>query len=68
MKGVGQTAPAENAFAKFRKMTVPLGKGAPTNEMGCSLMYNEFIVYDVAQVKIEYLIKCKFNYPNRGFF
>ncbi|XP_001604917.1 poly [ADP-ribose] polymerase isoform X2 [Nasonia vitripennis] len=27
-----------------------------------SLLYNEFIVYDVAQVKIEYLVRLNFNY------
>ena len=27
-----------------------------------SLLYNEFIVYDVGQVNIKYLLKLKFNY------
>lgn len=27
-----------------------------------ALHYNEFVVYDVAQVKIKYLVKMKFNY------
>ncbi len=57
--GVGQTIPSDTVT--FRKMKVPLGKGGPSNELGCSLMYNEFIVYDVTQIKIEYLIRCKFN-------
>ncbi len=61
-KGVGKTAPPDSTHIQFRKMKVPLGKGEPTNELGCSLLYNEFIVYDVAQSQIEYLLKCKFHY------
>ncbi len=57
--GVGMTAPSETVT--FKKMTVPIGKGAPTKEDGCHLMYNEFIVYDVAQIKIEYLVRCTIN-------
>jgi len=60
--GVGSTAPGEKTHIKFRNMTVPLGPGLPTNEMGCSLLYNEFIVYDVSQVKIEYLVNLKFKH------
>lgn len=64
--GVGSTAPPESSFQKFRKMSVPLGVGKPTNEKGCGLLYNEFIVYDVAQAQIEYLVNCKF--VNKSFF
>jgi len=67
-KGVGQTAPSEDSNVTFRKMTVPLGVGKATNEKGCSLMYNEFIVYDVAQVEIEYLVRCKFSYKSPSLF
>lgn len=31
---------------------VPCGKPVPTKVSGTSLLYNEFIVYDVAQVSI----------------
>ncbi len=64
-KGVGQTAPGESTAVKFRNMVVPIGPGVPTNELGCSLLYNEFIVYDVNQVKIEYLVNLKFKYGGR---
>eukprot|EP01022_Parablepharisma_sp_SALTPOND_P023167 TRINITY_DN480_c0_g1_i2.p1 TRINITY_DN480_c0_g1~~TRINITY_DN480_c0_g1_i2.p1 ORF type:complete len:963 (-),score=64.22 TRINITY_DN480_c0_g1_i2:10195-13083(-) len=64
--GVGQTGPGKNTAVKFRNMVVPIGPGVPTNEMGCSLLYNEFIVYDVTQVKIEYLVNLKFKY--KGHF
>lgn len=59
--GVGRTAPDPKEYKEFRGMTVPLGKGIESNGTNCSLLYNEFIVYDVAQVKIEYLVQCKFN-------
>ena len=29
---------------------------------GLSLQYNEYIVYDVSQIKMRYLAKIKFNY------
>jgi hypothetical protein len=32
------------------------------------LRYNEFIVYDVAQIKIKYLLRTKFNYVKGGFW
>jgi hypothetical protein len=30
------------------------------------LIYNEFIVYDVAQIKIKYLLRINFNYGDTG--
>lgn len=60
--GVGSTAPAKSANETFRGMTVPTGKGVPSGETGCSLLYNEFIIYDTKQAQIEYVVKCKFNY------
>jgi poly [ADP-ribose] polymerase len=44
---------------------VPLGKGVSTgvkNPRGFTLMYNEFIVYDTAQVKFKYALKVRFNH------
>lgn len=44
---------------------VPLGKPKDTgvdNPSGYTLNYNEFIVYDVSQVKLKYLVKVKFNF------
>ncbi|XP_063621514.1 poly [ADP-ribose] polymerase [Cydia splendana] len=40
---------------------VPLGK-PQTRDINTSLLYNEFIVYDVAQVNVKYLLQMKFNY------
>ena len=46
--------------------TIPMGTGTKA-ELGkygekSSLLYNEYIVYDVAQVRLQYLVKFKFNY------
>lgn len=39
------------------KVEVPLGKPAPTKVSGTTLLYNEYIVYDVAQVILDPFIK-----------
>lgn len=41
---------------------VPLGKPVQCNIPGAALLYNEFIVYSVEQVKMKYLLKVKFNH------
>lgn len=40
---------------------MPVGKGVPTGAKG-SLLYNEFIVYDTAQIQMKYLLRLKFEY------
>lgn len=62
VKGVGRTAPDPNATIALDGVDVPLGKGVNTNIDDTSLLYNEYIVYDVAQVNLKYLLKTKFNY------
>lgn len=62
VKGMGRTAPDPNATVTLEDVQVPLGKGAHTNIDDTSLLYNEYIVYDVAQVNLKYLLKIKFNY------
>ena len=66
VKGLGKTAPDPNDKATlFGDVTVPYGKGVPTganNPKGFTLQYNEFIVYDLAQIRVRYLLKCKFNF------
>lgn len=61
-KGCGKTAPdgGENVGDVF----VPNGIGKNTNISSSSLLYNEFIVYDVAQIKSKYLLRMKFDYKN----
>ncbi|XP_061603098.1 poly [ADP-ribose] polymerase 1 [Cololabis saira] len=62
VKGLGRTAPDPNATANLEGVQVPLGKGVNTNIDDTSLLYNEYIVYDVAQINMKYLLKIKFNY------
>lgn len=62
VKGLGRTAPDPAATVQLDGVDVPLGKGMSTNINDTSLMYNEYIVYDTAQVNLKYLLKLKFNY------
>ncbi|XP_013855625.1 poly [ADP-ribose] polymerase 1 [Austrofundulus limnaeus] len=62
VKGLGRTAPDPNATTSLNGVQVPLGKGVHTNIDDTSLLYNEYIVYDVAQINLKYLLKIKFNY------
>lgn len=63
VKGVGQTYPDPMQSA-FTPDFVEIPFGTPTVDLSLSssLLYNEYIVYDVAQVKVKYLFKLKFNY------
>ena len=67
-KGVGRTAPdPKNAVTKDG-VVIPMGPGAATNVAGTHLLYNEFIVYDIAQIRIKYLLRTRFNYKSGGFW
>ena len=50
-------------------LVVPMGKltressGAPR-----SLLYNEYIVYSVDQIRQRYMLKVQFNYKRGGFW
>lgn len=62
--GRGLTHPDPTKVHKTKDgVEVPYGPGVPAQLPGqSSLLYNEFIVYDVAQVKAQYLIRMKFKY------
>ncbi|XP_041376216.1 poly [ADP-ribose] polymerase 2-like [Gigantopelta aegis] len=66
VKGVGRIAPDPKSHKTLDDgTTVPIGKGIDMkikNPTGYTLNYNEFIVYDVAQIKPRYLLKVKFHY------
>mmetsp|Transcript_12582 Transcript_12582/g.18336 ORF Transcript_12582/g.18336 Transcript_12582/m.18336 type:complete len:83 (+) Transcript_12582:467-715(+) len=62
-KGFGRNAPPESTYVDLDGCKVPLGEGKPTNSSG-SLLYNEYIVYDVAQIKMKYLFKMRFDYKH----
>uniref|UniRef100_A0A6F9DN94 Poly [ADP-ribose] polymerase n=1 Tax=Phallusia mammillata TaxID=59560 RepID=A0A6F9DN94_9ASCI len=68
VKGVGSTTPDKSTYTTHDGAEVPMGKGAQTDltdfKDGTSLLYNEYIVYDVAQVNLKYLVKFKFQYDS----
>ena len=52
--------PAQSYFTKDG-VEIPLGKELKTTKYS-SLLYNEYIVYDVSQINIRYLVKMKFDH------
>nr|XP_053644979.1 poly [ADP-ribose] polymerase 1-like [Cherax quadricarinatus] len=62
-KGMGRNCPdPSQALVLEDGVEVPLGKGVPSNVKNSSLLYNEYIVYDVAQINAKYLLKLNFKY------
>ncbi|KAJ6680147.1 DNA LIGASE [Salix purpurea] len=64
-KGVGKTAPdLSDAKALEDGVVVPLGK--PKEQQGTkgSLLYNEYIVYSVDQIRMRYVVQVNFNYKH----
>ncbi len=41
---------------------VPMGKSKNADIGHTSLLYNEYIVYDTAQIQIKYMIQTKFHF------
>ncbi|XP_076248590.1 poly-(ADP-ribose) polymerase [Calliopsis andreniformis] len=62
--GRGQTQPDPECVYKLKDgIEVPYGPPVPAKlPKKSQLLYNEYIVYDVAQVKARYLLKMKFKY------
>ena len=71
-KGEGkiQPDPKNETNLDFDKdVMIPMGPAVESNDPKYYLRYNEFIVYDIAQIKIRYLLRLKFNYNNNhGLF
>ena len=63
---MGKIAPDPKNAVKLEDGTVvPMGPGIDTkvnNPNGYTLNYNEFIVYDLAQIKMRYMAKIKFEF------
>ena len=60
-KGLGRTAPDPAAVATTATgAVVPLGTPTATAAQDSTLLYNEYIVYDTAQVSTKYLCQVKF--------
>ncbi|XP_039269984.2 poly [ADP-ribose] polymerase 2-like [Styela clava] len=65
-KGLGREEPDPQGYHTMDCGTLaPLGKPkAVSDNTNRYLMYNEYIVYDVAQIRARYLVKAKFNYKS----
>ncbi|XP_047982400.1 poly [ADP-ribose] polymerase 1 isoform X2 [Salvia hispanica] len=60
-KGLGKKVPLESEFVKWRDdVVVPCGKPVDSKVRASELMYNEYIVYNTAQVKMQFLLKVRF--------
>jgi poly [ADP-ribose] polymerase len=63
VKGLGATVPDPKGFIEFDGMTVPCGKAkAAGQDRVFSLLYNEYIVYNEAQVRLRYLLHTTIDY------
>lgn len=66
-KGLGQTAPDPKKSVSLNGVTVPLGPSVKTGvgqKGGYSLLYNEYIVYNPAQIQMKYLLRVQFNFSS----
>lgn len=63
-KGLGKTHPdpSEYFVDETTGVTIPMGKSVRSGHKNSSLLYNEFIVYNKAQVNMKYLFKIEFEY------
>lgn len=64
VKGLGKEVPDPNHnLIMSCGTTVPLGKTITVQDgENYTLMYNEYVLYDVDQIRPRYLVKVKFNY------
>ncbi|ESN96355.1 hypothetical protein HELRODRAFT_95414 [Helobdella robusta] len=68
VKGLGTTAPdPKQNYVCEDGVVIPMGKGVKTKVKLTSLLYNEYIVYDVAQVNMKYLLKLNFKYKRSRY-
>lgn len=59
VKGCGEIFPTE--YTTLDGLKIAVG-GLQKADFPTSLKYNEYIVYNISQVKMKYLVKLKFNY------
>ena len=61
--GMGSTTPDPTANTTLTcGSVVPCGKMTASGVRGGSLLYDEFIVYDTAQIKMRYLVRVTFKF------
>ncbi|KAF3436180.1 hypothetical protein FNV43_RR23272 [Rhamnella rubrinervis] len=62
-KGLGKKIPKESEYVKWKDdVVVPCGKPVPSNVRASELMYNEYIVYNTTQVKMQFMLKVRFHH------
>ena len=62
-KGLGKKVPDDSGFVRWRDdVIVPCGKPVPSKAKTSELMYNEFIVYNTAQVTFHDLVMVFLSY------
>lgn len=63
VKGCGKTYPNPSEVVVLKDgLEIPSGLPICDLSLDSSLLYNEYIVYDVGQIKTKYLFKVKFNF------
>ncbi|KAF2363710.1 PADR1 domain [Trinorchestia longiramus] len=62
--GCGRTYPDPDGSKFLDGIEVPLAKPKEDPSVKSSLLYNEYIVYDVAQVNVKYLMQLKFVFDS----
>ena len=80
-KGLGSTVPDEKDYTELEDgLVVPMGKlkkiSSPSSSSSSSsssfsspsLLYNEYIVYSVDQIRQRYMLKVKFNFKRGGLW
>ncbi|KAH8324953.1 hypothetical protein KR067_002329 [Drosophila pandora] len=61
--GRGRTMPnPQESFIRKDGVEIPFGKAVTDENLKSSLLYNEYIVYDIAQVNVQYLFRMEFKY------
>lgn len=67
--GLGAEEPDPSGAVELDGVTVPCGKMKKTGRKspggGYTLQYNEYIVYDLKQIRLKYLCRVKFHYGKR---
>ncbi|EDV98556.1 poly [ADP-ribose] polymerase [Drosophila grimshawi] len=61
--GHGRTMPdPKGSLVRDDGVEIPLGNPVTDEKLKSSLLYNEYIVYDIAQVNVQYLFRMEFKY------
>ncbi|TKY52511.1 Poly of ADP-ribose polymerase 2 [Spatholobus suberectus] len=66
-KGLGGTAPDPSKARELEDgLIVPLGKPKKESGIKGDLLYNEYIVYNVEQIRMRYVVHVNFNFRTRS--